>query len=174
MIVLIPYCKKHYCNTITIADSYCNTVTIAGSYCNTITIAGSYCNTITIAGSYCNTITIAGSYCNTITIADSYCNTITIAGSYCNTIVITIGNIICLKKIKDFYKALVLMTSSVEVPFESHTVAVIFDELSTVMLAPKVLYIWEFWYANSNTFLLMVITYRYFLFIDLRFLFVHL
>ena len=60
-----------------------------------------------------------------------YCNTVTIAGSYCNTIAITIGNIICLKKTKDFHKALVLLTSSVEILFESHTstIAVIFDEL---------------------------------------------
>ena len=41
---------------------------------------------------------------------------------------ITTGNIICFKKTKDFHKALVLMTSSVEIPCESHTIAVIFDE----------------------------------------------
>ena len=62
-----------------------------------------------------------------------YCNTITTAGSYYNTIVITIGNIICLKKTKDFHKSLVLMTSSVEILFESHTISEIhvLDELST-------------------------------------------
>ena len=60
-----------------------------------------------------------------------YCNTITIASSYCNTIAITTGDIFCLKKTKGFHKALVLMTSSVEILFESHTIAVIFDELST-------------------------------------------
>ena len=51
------------------------------------------------------------------------CNTIITAGSYCNTFAITIGNIICLKK-ANFNKALVLMTFSVGIPFESHTVAV--------------------------------------------------
>ena len=50
---------------------------------------------------------------------------ITNASSYCNTIAITIWNIICLKETKDFHKALVLML------FESHTISVIFDELST-------------------------------------------
>ena len=44
---------------------------------------------------------------------------------YCNTIGITIGIISCLKHTKDFHKALVLMTSSVEISFDSHTTAVI-------------------------------------------------
>ena len=56
---------------------------------------------------------------------------ITIPGFYCNSIAIKIGNIICLKKNNDFLKVLVLMTSSVEILFESHTIAVIFDEFST-------------------------------------------
>ena len=50
------------------------------------------------------------------------CNTT----QYCDTN----GNIIYLKKTKDFHKALVLMTFSVEILFESHTIAVIFDDLS--------------------------------------------
>ena len=53
-------------------------------------------------------------------------NTTAIAGSSCNTSVVTIGNLICLKRTKDFMKP-----SSVEIPFESHIIAVIFDELST-------------------------------------------
>ena len=52
-------------------------------------------------------------------------------GSHCNTIAITIGNILCLIKTKDFHTVLVLNTSSVEILFESHTIAVIFDELGT-------------------------------------------
>ena len=43
----------------------------------------------------------------------------TIASSYCNAIAITIGDIICFKKTKDFHKVSVLMTSSVEILFES-------------------------------------------------------
>ena len=60
-----------------------------------------------------------------------YFNTITIAGSRCIAIAITIGKSIGLKKTKDFHKALVLILSSVEIVFESHTIAVIIDALST-------------------------------------------
>ena len=135
-----------------------------------------------------------------------YCNTITVAGSYCNTYAITIIDIICLKKTKDFHEALVLMTSRVEILFESQTIAVIFDELSTYW-HQKCLCLFRFvgflfllgsgkgcglwlWHsldfsltffvyfrvllAHSNTFLLMIITCEYILFIDRWLLFIHL
>ena len=48
-----------------------------------------------------------------------YCNTITVAGSCCNTFAISIGNIICLEKTKDFHE--VLLISSGKILFESIT-----------------------------------------------------
>ena len=109
-----------------------------------LTVAGQndYCDTITIAESTIAILLLLPKallryyyYCR-----KHYCDTITIAESTIAILLLLQVRLqyYCynyseyyLQKTKDFHKALVLMTSSVEILFESLTIAVTLDELST-------------------------------------------